>query len=129
MEVAAGTAFGTVFSAIIKLAMLPGLETFEALSIVLGLYLIPAGALMAQPWHTTMFTFMTVYFCALIQPANQMTYDAEQFYNGALAIVTGLGAAAFSFRLLPPLSPAFRTRRLLALTLRDLRRLAAGRAS
>ena len=29
-----------------------------------------------------------------------------------------------SFRLLPPLSPAFRTRRLLALTLRDLRRLA-----
>ena len=31
-----------------------------------------------------------------------------------------------SFRLLPPLSPAFRTRRLLALTLRDLRRLATG---
>jgi hypothetical protein len=28
--------------------------------------------------------------------------------------------------LLPPLSPAFRTRRLLALTLRDLRRLATG---
>jgi hypothetical protein len=32
-----------------------------------------------------------------------------------------------SFRLIPPLSPAFRTRRLLALTLRDLRRLAMGR--
>jgi hypothetical protein len=31
--------------------------------------------------------------------------------------------------LLPPLSPAFRTRRLLALTLRDLRRLAAGAIS
>jgi len=31
-----------------------------------------------------------------------------------------------SFRLLPPLSPAYRTRRLLALTLRDLRRLATG---
>jgi Fusaric acid resistance protein family len=30
-----------------------------------------------------------------------------------------------SFRLLPPLSPSFRARRLLALTLRDLRRLAA----
>ena len=34
---------------------------------------------------------------------------------------------SLSFRLLPPLSPAFRTRRLLALTLRDLRRLATGR--
>jgi uncharacterized membrane protein YccC len=43
-----------------------------------------------------------------------------------LAIVAGVGAAAFSFRLLPPLSPAFRTRRLFALTLRDLRRLATG---
>ncbi|MBV9687444.1 MAG: FUSC family protein, partial [Alphaproteobacteria bacterium] len=39
-------------------------------------------------------------------------------------IVIGAGIAAFSFRLLPPLSPRFRTRRLLALTLRDLRRLA-----
>jgi uncharacterized membrane protein YccC len=43
-----------------------------------------------------------------------------------LAIISGIGAAALSFRLLPPLSPALRTRRLLALTLRDLRRLATG---
>jgi uncharacterized membrane protein YccC len=56
-----------------------------------------------------------------------MSYDTQQFYNAALAIVAGVGAAAFSFRLLPPLSPALRTRRLLALTLRDLRRLATGR--
>jgi hypothetical protein len=32
-----------------------------------------------------------------------------------------------SFRLIPPLSPGFRTRRLQAVTLRDLRRLAMGR--
>jgi hypothetical protein len=32
-----------------------------------------------------------------------------------------------SFRLIPPLSPVFRTRRLLELTLRDLRRLARSR--
>jgi uncharacterized membrane protein YccC len=56
-----------------------------------------------------------------------MSYDTQQFYNAALAIVAGVGAAAFSFRLLPPLPPALRTRRLLALTLRDLRRLATGR--
>ena len=62
----------------------------------------------------------------LLAPANQMGYDPQQFYNAALAIVAGGGAAALSFRLLPPLSPAFRTRRLLALTLRDLRRLATG---
>jgi uncharacterized membrane protein YccC len=56
-----------------------------------------------------------------------MSYDPQQFYNAALAIVAGVGAAAISFRLLPPLSPALRTRRLLALTLRDLRRLTKGR--
>jgi hypothetical protein len=37
-----------------------------------------------------------------------------------------VGAAALALRLLPPLSPALRTRRLLELTLRDLRRLTTG---
>jgi uncharacterized membrane protein YccC len=53
-----------------------------------------------------------------------MTYDTVQFYNAALAIVAGSVAGALSFRLLPPLSPRFRTHRLLMLTLRDLRRIA-----
>jgi hypothetical protein len=56
-----------------------------------------------------------------------MVYDTVQFYNGTVAILAGIAVALLSFRLLPPLSPAYRTRRLLALTLRDLRRLAAGR--
>lgn len=123
-----GTALGVVFSAIVKFAVLPGLESFEAFCVVIGLYLIPAGALIAQPWHPAMFTSMTIFFCALIQAANVMSYDTLAFYNNALAIVAGLGAAALSFRLLPPLSPSFRTRRLLALTLRELRRLAANRS-
>ena len=126
MSFMVGTALGTVFAAIIAFAVLPGLETFEAFSLAIGLYLVPAGALMAQPWQTAMFTAMAINFVPLLAPANQMSYDTVQFYNGALAIVAGIGAAALSFRLLPPLSPAFRTRRLLALTLRDLRRLATG---
>ena len=64
-----------------------------------------------------MFTAMVVTFVPLLAPANQMSYDTQQFYNPALAIVAGVGLAALSFRLLPPLSPALRTRRLLALTL------------
>jgi uncharacterized membrane protein YccC len=67
-------------------------------------------------------------FVPLLAPANEMSYDTVQFYNAALAIVVGCGAAALSFRLLPPLSPAMRTRRLLALSLRDLRRLATSSA-
>ncbi len=121
-----GLALATGCTSIIAFAVLPGLETFEAFSLGIGLYLIPAGALVAQPWQTVTFTAMVLGFVPLLSPANLMSYDPQQFYNFALAIVAGSGAGAVSFRLLPPLSPAFRTRRLLALTLRDLRRLARG---
>jgi uncharacterized membrane protein YccC len=122
-----GSVLGTIFTAIIAFAVLPGLETFEAFSLAIGLYLVPVGALLAQPWQTVMFTAMVINFVPLLSPANEMSYDTMQFYNFALAINAGSGAGALSFRLLPPPSPAFRTRRLLALTLRDLRRLATGR--
>ena len=68
---------------------------------------------------------MPVFFMALLAPENQMNYDTVQYYNSALAVFAGCAAAAFSFRLLPPMSPALRSRRLLVLTLRDLRRLAS----
>jgi uncharacterized membrane protein YccC len=119
-----GTGLTTALAAIVDFAVLPGRETFAGFSIAIGLVLVPVGALMAQPWQTAMFIPMAANFIPLLAPTNQMSYDTQQFYNSALAIVAGLGAAVLSFRLLPPLSPAFRTRRLLALTLRDLRRLA-----
>jgi uncharacterized membrane protein YccC len=122
-----GTALGIAFAATINFAVLPGLEGFAAFSLALGLVLVPAGALVAQthwPTVSVIFAAVTLNFCPLLAPANQMSYDPVQFYNSALAIVGGFGAATLSFRLLPPLSPAFRARRLLALTLRDLRRLA-----
>jgi len=119
-----GVGLGTVGAAFIAFAALPTVETFFGFSIMIGLFLVPAGAGVAQPWQTAMFIGMTYNFIPLLAPENQMTYDTVQFYNSALAIAGGSVAGALSFRLLPPLSPAFRTRRLLALTLRDLRRLA-----
>jgi uncharacterized membrane protein YccC len=119
-----GVGLGTAGAAIIAFAALPTVETFLGFSIMIGLFLVPAGAGVAQPWQTAMFIGMTYNFIPLLAPANQMTYDTVQFYNSALAIAVGSIAGAMSFRLFPPLSPAFRTRRLLTLTLRDLRRLA-----
>src|SRR5271169_4274753 len=118
MSFMAGIGLAAAFAAIIAFAVLPGLETFAAFSVAIGLVLVPAGAGVAQPWQTPMFTAMAANFVPLLAPANPMTYNTEQFYNAALAIVAGVGAAAVSFRLIPPLSPAFRTQRLLALTLR-----------
>jgi uncharacterized membrane protein YccC len=121
-----GTGIGVPAAAIIAFAVLPSLEGFAAFSLALGLVLVTVGAAMAQPWQAVVFTAMAANFVPLLAPANQMSYDTVQFYNAAMAIVGGLVAAVLSFRLIPPLSPAFRTRRLLALTLRDLRRVASG---
>jgi uncharacterized membrane protein YccC len=123
MSFMVGAGLTAALAAIVKFAVLPGLATFAGFTLAIGLVLVPAGTLMVQ---APMFTAMIVTFVPLLAPANQMNYDTLQFYNGALAIVTGVGAAALAFRLLPPLSPALRTRRLLALTLRDLRRLTKG---
>ncbi|WP_170937156.1 MULTISPECIES: FUSC family protein [Rhodomicrobium] len=123
-----GSILNIGIAAIVGFAILPQLSTFLGFSLALGLVLVPAGFLMALPWNMVVFTAVIVTFVPLLAPANQMTYDPQQFYNAALAIVVGVGAGAFSFRLLPPMSPTVRTNRLLAITLRDMRRLTASPA-
>jgi uncharacterized membrane protein YccC len=130
IAVAIAVACALPCAAIMKFAMLPAFETFPALCGVLGLFLIPAGFAMArirQPGAAAVFTTIALILLPLLAPTNEMSYDAAQFYNSALATVAGCGMAALAFALLPPLSPALRTRRLLALALRDLRRLAVAR--
>ncbi len=132
---AVGCFLAAIAAAIVAFAVLPAFRTqsFTVFSVALGLVLVPGGALLAwawqqaQPLRTAMFTAMCVEFVLMLGPSNPMSYDPVRFYNAASAIVGGSTVAALSFLLLPPLSPAFRTDRLLALTLRDLRRLASGR--
>jgi uncharacterized membrane protein YccC len=122
-----GTAVGIVGAAIVKFAVLPGLVTFPAFCIAIGLHLVPVGfgiAQSRQPGMLAFLTAMSVNFIPVLAPNNLMNYDTAQFYNLALAILVGSGTAALSFRLFPPLSMALRTHRLLTLTLRDFRRLA-----
>ena len=126
LRFAAGNALAAVFAAILAFAVLPQVQTFAGFSIALGAYFVPVGALVAKPFQVGLFTPMAGNLVPLVAPANLMSYDPMQFYNAALALVVGSTAGALSFRLMPPLSPTFRTRRLLELSLRDLRRLAMG---
>jgi uncharacterized membrane protein YccC len=112
--------------AILLFAVLPNVETFARFALIIGLVLVPVGTVLALQWQPAIFTGMVTVFVPLMAPTNPMSYDPQQYYNTALPIIAGVAAAAFSFRLLPPLSPGFRARRLLALALRDLRRLATG---
>ncbi|HYZ33358.1 MAG TPA: FUSC family protein, partial [Crenalkalicoccus sp.] len=120
----AGNAVAAGCAAVLDFAVLPRLESFGAFAMALALYLVPAGVLLAGGLRPPLAAAMAGNFIPLLSPSNEMTYDTAAFYNNALAIFVGSSAAALSFPLLPPLAPAFRTRRLLGLSLRDLRRLA-----
>jgi uncharacterized membrane protein YccC len=122
----AGNTVATVFAAIIAFGALPAMSTFAGFSLVVGLYLVPAGVLMAWTRSSLVFAAMAGNLVPFLAPTNDMTYDPAQFANTAIAILGGSGVAALAFRLLPPLSPAFRAARLVALTSRDLRNLAIG---
>jgi len=123
-----GIVFDVVLTAIVTFAVLPGsgVETFVGLSLILAAFLVPIGALLAmarQPWQVGLFAAMTMFFVPLLAPTNPTNYNTLTFYNTALGIVVGAGAGTLAFRLIPPLSPAYQTRRLLDLALHDLRRL------
>jgi uncharacterized membrane protein YccC len=122
----AGAVIAAVCAAVIKFAVLPQCESFACLCATFACYLTPVGALSSRGRLPALFGVMAPSFVALVSPANVMVYDTAAFYNAALALVAGAALAALAFLLLPPLSPVIRTRRLLASTLRDLRRIAAG---
>jgi len=125
VQYSTGVGIAVVYAAILLFAILPHVRTFLGLSIALGVYIVPAGAMVAQPWRTAMFVAMSGIVIPILGPRNLMSYDASQFYNSALAIFAGCSFGALSYRLAPSLAPSVRTQRLLRLSLRDLRRLAA----
>ena len=85
---------------------------------------MPLGFLNARARNPLLTFAAAVNFLPMLNITNGMTYDASQFWNGAIAILGGIAFGVVAMLVIPPLSPAIRTRRLLALTLADLRRLA-----
>jgi uncharacterized membrane protein YccC len=127
LALALGTAGAVICGAVMKFAILPNLQTYPAFCAAVGLFYLPVGfaiALSQRPAVAAILMALAFNFNPLLAPTNQMDYNTVQFYNSALAIVTGCSVAPLAFLLLPPLSPAVRARRLLAATFRDLHRLA-----
>lgn len=122
-----GTVIAAGLSAIVCFGLLPQYSSFAGLCLMLGLVLVPAATLSAQPWQPALFGAIGMNFIPLVGPANPMNYNTQQFYNTAIALPAGIAFAMLAMRLLPPMPPAMRAGRLLALTLRDLRRLAVAR--
>ncbi|HTJ88694.1 MAG TPA: FUSC family protein [Acidocella sp.] len=123
-----GFAIGTILTALwagaANFLFLPLVSGFGGFCVVLGLFLVPVGWCMVRLRHSAMFAGMVLTFMPLLGAANGEAHDGGVFFNSAVSIVVGTIVATVACRLVPPVPPAMRVRRLLSLTLRDLRRLA-----
>jgi uncharacterized membrane protein YccC len=119
-----GCVVGSGIAAALVFAILPRATTFPTLCLALGLPLVPLGFMLARAKNPLFFFASSVNFLPMLSINNTIGFDASQFWNTASAIVIGIAVGAVAMLIVPPLSPAIRTQRLLALTLADLRRLA-----
>ncbi len=122
-----GTAIAAGLAAVVDFAWLPNHEGFLALAFILGAVLVPLMALSTVPAFAPYLVAASMNFVPLVGPTNQITFDTLAFYNSALGIVGGCAAGALALVVIPPVPRAVRADRLVELTLRDLRRMAAGR--
>jgi uncharacterized membrane protein YccC len=63
-----GTGLAVAFAAFVKFAGLPQVVTYFGFSIIVGLYFLPTGALIAQPRYPALFTAMAANFVPLLAP-------------------------------------------------------------
>jgi uncharacterized membrane protein YccC len=124
VEFLKGSSLGAVIATVMVFGLLPKASTFPSLCLILGLALVPLGFLNARGWRPMLTFAAAVNLLPMVNITNGMTYDGSGFWNGAISILAGIAVGCVAMRVIPPLSPAIRARRLLSLTLADLRRVA-----
>lgn len=122
-----GAALTTALAAVAYLAVLPGCETYFAFALTVSAAVVPLAAASTLPFPGALaLRIAAIQFVPILGPANEMTYDEQAFYNKAIGILAGGMLGVVMLRLVPPVPPAIRSRRLLARTLADLRATMSG---
>ena len=122
-----GTILTACLAAVVNFAILPNHEGFPALALTLSAFLVPLAALSTVPALAPYLVAATMNFTPLVGPTNEISFDTLGFYNSALGIVGGCLAGALALVLIPPVPREIRAGRLVRLTVRELRSMAAGR--
>ncbi|MBI5129363.1 MAG: FUSC family protein [Rhodopseudomonas palustris] len=118
-----GVASMVVVGGVLYFGVLPALSSFAALMGVLSVLFVVLGTMQAGTWHSVVFLAMTISSLPLLGVGNPVVYDASAYFNLALAIVSGSAVGALFFVAMPVVPPGLRLRRLISLSVRDLRRL------
>ncbi|WP_043334568.1 FUSC family protein [Belnapia moabensis] len=122
-----GTAIAVALAGLMLFAVLPMVDGFVPLVLVLGTLYLPVGALLAMPALQPRMAPVAINGFALL--ALQSTYGAEfdSFLEGGIAMMLGFGVALTVTRLVRGAGVAWRVERLVEADRRDLVRLAEGR--
>ena len=102
-------------------------DSFLAFALVISVGLVPFGALWSVPLLAPYFIPATLNFIPLLAPTSEMTFDTLSYVNTALGLLAGCAAGMLALLLIPHLPPRVQAQRLVDLSIRDLRRLAAKR--
>lgn len=126
-DYAIGAGLMIVLGSVLYFAVLPSISSFPALIATLATLFFVIGTMQAGSWHSVMFLAMSIVSLPILGVANPISYSASTYFNLALAVLLGTIIGSLLFVIMPVIPPETRARRLLALSLRDFRRLSLGK--
>ncbi|MCK0195822.1 FUSC family protein [Ancylobacter sp. 6x-1] len=110
-------------AALCNFAILPHMTTFAELASVIAVFMVGTGLAMRHPGTAAPATSFAFLFLDLIGPDNSSRPDPAAFFNGAVALLMGVGFGIVVFMVLFPADPAAQRARLRAAARRDLARI------
>jgi uncharacterized membrane protein YccC len=106
--------------AMLYFGVLPALNSFPQLLLVLVVFYSVIGFLQAGKAYTTVFLAMSVCSLPMLGLANPTIYDASNYFNLSSAILVGSAVGTCFFAIIPALDPRTQERRLMERSIRDL---------
>ncbi|HWX48096.1 MAG TPA: FUSC family protein [Roseomonas sp.] len=123
-----GSVLAVVLAGLYQFAVLPMIDGFPLLVLVLAPTYLIAGALIAQPAMMAQALSVAVTMPTVMSLQEIYSADFASYLDGGFATATGLVLGLAVTRLIRSFGVAWRVRRLVAADRRDLARMAEGRA-
>jgi hypothetical protein len=121
LDYSIGASLMVAVGGVIYFAILPALDSYPQLIIVLMIFLIAVGYMQAGKWHSVVFLAMSVCCLPILGIGNPPVYNATNYFNLSSAILAGSIFGTIMFAVFPTISPGVRERRLIARSQSDLR--------
>ncbi|MGO4725835.1 MULTISPECIES: FUSC family protein [unclassified Inquilinus] len=106
--------------------VLPRVDGFPMLALVLATVLVPAGVLMPAPRIGASGLLLCINFLTLLGLSDRASLDFAGAVNNSLATLAGIALAVLLFRLIRPLGVRWMAQRFVTGIMADLSRMASG---